>query len=245
MDAVTHLLFNHPISSIVAFEVSLLALFSVPHHHQRNRAVLCVLCAIAIISVYAAPLADESYCGRVWGFAWVIWLATFTKFLPTTVSPESKYWRHSHGFREAEDLESSDPQKIAWSASLVHNLRGVGWNWQIDGVVPHVESRRLQFVLGRCAQTAALLFVTDIFQHAMLKLYPTVTPDALSRNLTIRHSEWIHDCANKVIFGTSAYVTIQLNYVALSTMAVACHWSNPQVSIAIRRRSLLALNQRN
>jgi hypothetical protein len=97
-----------------------------------------------------------------------------------------------------------------------------------------VESRRLQFVLGKCAQTAALLLATDIFQHAMLRLYPTMTPDSLSKDFTIRHPGWLHDCANKVIFGISAYVTIQLNYVALSTMAVACHWSSPQVCSAIR-----------
>lgn len=244
MDAGTLQLLNHPISLIVAFEVSLLGLFSFPYHHQRNKAVLCALCAIAVLSIYTAPLADGSNCARLWGFAWVIWLATFMKFLPTTVSPESRYWRLSHGFREAEDLRSLDPHKIAWSASLVHNLRGVGWNWQIDGVIPQPESRRLQFVLGKFAQTAALLLATDIFQHAMLRIYPTMTPEALS-TITIRHPEWLHDCANKVVFGISAFVTIQLNYVALSTMAVACHWSNPQVCSALRQRLSPALNGRN
>lgn len=195
-DTVPRLL-SHPLFSIVAFEISLVVLFAIPNHQHRNRVVLCLLCAIAVVSIYAAPLAGDSNFARLWIFAWVLWLATFTNFVGTAVPPESRYWRHSHGFREAEDLRPLGPHKIAWSASLVHNLRGVGWNWQINGIIPPKESRRLRFVLGKGFQTAALLLVSNTLQQAMLRLYhdtsyPTQRPHDKSPRMVARLRQQSH-----------------------------------------------------
>jgi hypothetical protein len=170
-----------PIFSIITFEIFLLALFAVPGHQHRNKLVLCLLCAIAIASICAASLTDRSDYAQLWSFAWVSGLATFTKFIATTVPPETKYWRHANGIREAENLRSFGSRKIAWSTSLVHNMRGIGWNWQVNGILPQKDPRRLNFVLKNIMQITMLVFVTDVLHHSMLRLYSSMTTPDIAR----------------------------------------------------------------
>jgi hypothetical protein len=158
-----------PIFSIITFEVFLLALFAVSGHQHRNKVVLCLLCAIAIASICVASLA------------------TFTKFIATTVPPETKYWRHANGVREAENLRSFGSRKIAWSTSLVHDMRGIGWNWQVNGILPQKDPRRLNFVLKNIAQITMLVFVTDVLHHSMLRLYSSMTTPDIARRKSFKN----------------------------------------------------------
>jgi hypothetical protein len=165
-------------------------------------------------------------------FRLVPWLATFAKFVAITVPPERNYWTHTNGIREAENLGSLELGKITWSTSLVHNMRGIGWYWEVNGILPQKDLRRLKFVLKNIIQITMLVFATDVLHHSMLILHPSMISRPLPRDLTIRHPGWFHDCANKFLYGISAFLNSQSHYFALSTVAVACRWSVPQVCYA-------------
>lgn len=90
MNAVVPRLLSHPLFSIVAFEIFSSRPFCHPQPPTQDQSrLMSSLCdSSSELSIYAAPLAGDSNFARLWIFAWVLWLATFTKFVGTAVPPE-------------------------------------------------------------------------------------------------------------------------------------------------------------
>lgn len=116
----------------------------------------------------------------------------------------------------------------------------------MSGILPQKDVRRFKFVLKNIMQIIVLALTADTTHHAMLRLYPSKTPHVLPKDLTIRHSRWLHDLVNKALFGIFAFSKLQLHYVALARAAVACRHSIPEVSYVGHRKAfpeLLTLTQ--
>ena len=212
----------------VAFESALIVSLSLPNFPYRGHVVLITLLSLAAAITYTALSDHHVHYTQVWRFVWVPWLVTIEKFLRKDQVPEAAFWRMSQQVKEALDMESLSVSKLAWSTSLIHNFRGIGWNWQVKNVPSQNETRRHMFVVKRLYRLLLLFSAFDFLQQIAFRLFAPGIGSVSPALVTIRHRDWIHGFVNALVFGLTTVIQFDLIYSAISILPVACGFHPPQ-----------------
>ncbi|KXX77983.1 hypothetical protein MMYC01_201731 [Madurella mycetomatis] len=207
----------------------------------RHRRTVATVGTIALMSVcwIRANFTTDFGFAQPFSIAWSTYLATLEKIvlLPRGATPESSFWRIDRPAREATSYAAFGLSKIRWALTLIFNMRGVRWNYQVKNVPPVSAGRRLvsrtDFLLRRAAMAVYYLVMADLASQAAVTVLYTneatlVRGQVDSKYLHLRDGRSaVWSFLRAVVFGVQPYYMLQLQYAVLSLLAVSVQLSQP------------------
>lgn len=140
---------------------SLLALWSPPFPGRGVIFALIIGILLYLAEQQSFPTDPSTrYCRAM---LWSLCLNVVSNILFTV--PEKTYWRLGHP-REATFMGGFGRKKLKWAATLMANMRGIGWNFQVNGVPKgRMNEPRRNFIL-RTAMDFMMVSVILMFCSA-------------------------------------------------------------------------------
>lgn len=236
--------------------ISLPIAFASPPFAGRNIFFSSVIIALAVSAQFDPHFTNNLGVGQPFSQLWSVWFAALEKLFTASRTPhvggkpviglESLFWRNKRGQREAENLAAFGPAKLLWSLTLLCNLRGANWNYEVKNVpqLPASERRsRLHFLASRARKTLYTFFMADVVNQAWMQLFYVANTGSgytnigavNSRYLTIRDPDWIWRLVKTVAWGPLPYYTISFQYNLMSLVAVATTLSDPEVCLVLSK----------
>jgi hypothetical protein len=232
--------FREPTSSITPhvalYLVQFIALASPPF---RGRRVLfsSAIIALAIQSQLNPHFSNNVAIVQPFTIAWSYYMATLAKLLfSDPPGPEASYWRIDRPAKEALSYAAFGWRKLVWSVMLVFNQRGVRWNHQVKNVpaLPQtLRSSKTKFLLyqawqfGKCMMVADLLF--ELTRRLMFTTPDGRVGDMNSKYLTLDHADWRWSFAKALVFGSTPYFMLSMQYAQFAFVAVLLGLNKPEV----------------
>ncbi|KAH9948646.1 membrane bound O-acyl transferase family-domain-containing protein [Amylocystis lapponica] len=184
-------------------------------------AFTCVTFRIVTMFTMSTGDATQDY---PFGLAFVS--ALFNAFHLLLLSDPLKEFRHETDTVPPTDLPIL--RRVYWASSVVNNVRGVGWNYQVAHLPPPPTDTRRAFFIGRLYRIVWLYFVMDALQSFTLYiLNPMYLPeggDALP--LTAHGYIWL--CVNIACRWPYVYYLFLLQQSMLAVVHVALGLSEPR-----------------
>jgi len=202
--------------------LSLIALWSPPFYGRGVIFALIISILLYLAEQQSFPTDPSTrYCRAM---LWSICLNVVSNILFTI--PEKTYWRMGHP-REATYMRGFGWKKLRWAATLMANMRGVGWNFQVKGVPNGRKNESRRHFIFRQAMDLMMGSVILMFcsayigtrHHRYAPLPPTIT---LQERILMVFAIGIQSC-----FANS------LNYQGLSLLAVASGLDEPEVRLQL------------
>lgn len=119
---------------------------------------------------------------------------------------------------------------------MMFNTRGVRWNYEVKKLPPKPRMRKGSFLLGQALNFVKLLLVSDLFLQLSERLFWTSHIEGIestfydSKHLTISHPEWHWSFVKALVFAGGPYFFVNLQYVAVSIIAVGLSFSQVEAS---------------
>ncbi|EMD58400.1 hypothetical protein COCSADRAFT_176603 [Bipolaris sorokiniana ND90Pr] len=164
--------------------------------------------------------------------AWPHWLATIEKFLNHTPNPESALWPVDKQPGVALTWPAFGWRKLKWSVSLILNLRGIRYNFQVKNVpkTRFWSSERtgtLRFLTWQVVELALFMLMGDLVAQLSIRLF-FPTPGLDSMTLTIRDANWTASFGKALVFGAGPYFFINMQYILASIVCVGLGINRPE-----------------
>lgn len=189
-------------------------------------AIACLILSGGVVT-YFAPITLHQQAATLWSLAWVPWLSTLTKVIDSSGSPASKYWK------AAQDPTAVKVRplrcKLLWSLDLIHNFRGINWNWQIECPPGPVAHSRARYVLLNFVRIVALWLAFDVLCSITALTWRPLLASSPVTSASIRHESWMQDALSKAIFCIMPLIQFKLVHLIISTVTVACGCTDSQV----------------
>ncbi|KAI0401587.1 membrane bound O-acyl transferase family-domain-containing protein [Xylaria palmicola] len=165
--------------------------------------------------------------------SWSYYLATLAKLLFSgPEGPEAHFWRVDHPRQEALSYSAFSWKKIRWAFALVINQRGVRWNHQVKNVHPIRTQKKADFLVLQVWKFAKYLLVADLLFSLSRRLFFTNADGTIgpldSHSLTLRHADWRWSFAKALVFGSTPYFMLSMQYAQLAFVSVALGISMPE-----------------
>ncbi|KAK6827830.1 toxin biosynthesis protein [Apiospora arundinis] len=135
--------------------------------------------------------------------------------------PEHDYWRLDRPAHEAESMSGGwGWRKLAWSAALWANPRGIGWSHQIRGVRRgRGPAARWPFVWYQLRRYVAYYLIVDVMgMYTMRHFYHT---DVDLGTITVRAASWTRSFYNSWHLLLQVIAQLQFQYISCSMVTVA------------------------
>lgn len=215
--------------SVLVFESILVLCIAIPALHARPLWTIALLTMLGAMLTYAAPLGRHPSITHIWTVAWVPWLSTVSKVLVANGSLETRYWRKDGESRTSGTPVAQLVRKLYWSLDLIHNCRGIAWNWQVQRGPTSRASTPARFCIMNLVHLAALGLMYDAMNQINTALYSPLLLVPGMYPATIRHREWVRDAVHKICFGLLPVLQFNIIYISISISAVGTGLSSSQV----------------
>jgi hypothetical protein len=162
-------------------------------------------------------------------------MATLAKLLfSDDPGPEVNYWRSDKPVNEAAGYRGFGWRKLRWAMALALNQRGVRWNHQVKNVPKTPQPSTSRFLAYQAFQFVKCLLVADLLFELTRRLIFT-TPDGRvghmnSKYLTLRHGNWGWSFARALVFGSTPYFMLNMQYAQFAFLGVLSGLSKPEVT---------------
>lgn len=229
----------------VGLHIGLLAaqflLLAGPPFAGRNGVVVLVVLGMAAAVHVAGPTSPHAADAQPYTLLWPVYLSTIEKAVSAARSSstiEASYWRRDRGPSEAARLSAFGWAKSRWAAALLVNPRLVRWNLEAKNVPsPPVVRGRLAFVALQTVALVKMVLVTDFLLQMGIRLFWTPSgPDTVyadSKHLTIGDASLPWSFVKTLVFACGPYFFMNMQYVAVSLIAVLLRLSQPVVCAAL------------
>ncbi|GMG23940.1 unnamed protein product [Aspergillus oryzae var. brunneus] len=205
-----------------------------PHFHGRRTLAATTILSLAAIAQYNR-FTNNPGVANLFALAWPHWLSAVEKIVfASPGGPEADLWRVDRVPREAMSWPVFGWRKVKWAVTLLLNLRGIRWSFQVKNV-PKMPERmtRGQFLRWRLGELVWVLLMTDLVSQMMLRFFFTDAAGAVgnldSKYITIRDARWGWSLLKALTFGLGPYFFINMQYLVVSILAVAMGISRPEL----------------
>lgn len=156
---------------------------------------------------------------------WPWYLGTIAHLM--LAKPEHEYWRLDKPEHEAEKM-SFGPQKLAWSAALWVNPRGINWSQQIRGIRRgSAPTTRWRFVFHQLQSYLLYYLIVDVMMVYTLRHFYHLGVDVAT--VTVRADSWARSCYNSWHMLLQVIAQLQFQYLVCSMTTVALGIYEPKV----------------
>ncbi|KAK2874944.1 hypothetical protein FQN49_001918 [Arthroderma sp. PD_2] len=217
----------------------------------------------ALAAMTILTLAVVAQCNRftnnpglanLFALAWPHWLSALEKIVfASPGGPEADLWRVDRVAREAVAWPTLGWRKIKWAVTLLLNLRGIRWSYQVKNVPPVPGLDRMsrgRFLLWRLVELVLVVLMADLVSQMGLRFFYTDAAGVVgaldSKYLSIRDHRLGWSFLKALTFGLGPYYFINMQYLVVSIVAVATGISRPSVSINFQnKRDRIVKNETN
>ena len=201
----------------ILLPLSQLLCLSLPPFRLRSAVFVPWILYLAY-GTYTNHMGDTVASRALSGMHWTVFLGTLCKLV--WARPEHDFWRLDRIQGEGITMSAFSPRKLRWAASLVFNLRGIGWNWQVKGVPAHrAPQQKAQFLVYQFGDWVKYYIITDLLGLYFETYHHAEGPALASLNLWDQHS-LARSAANALFAGAKLYYPIQMNYTLASMISV-------------------------
>ncbi|PSN66993.1 hypothetical protein BS50DRAFT_588029 [Corynespora cassiicola Philippines] len=178
---------------------------SSPPFPFRRPLAIATLTALALWA-QLSPWTHNPGPANFAALAWPHWLATIEKFLNHTPNPESALWPVDNAPGVALTYPAFGWRKVKWAVSLILNLRGVRYNFQVKNV-PKArfwgteKGGTVRFLMWQALELGWFMLVGDLVAQLSGRwLFAPAGADSME--LTIRDADWRYILASIVCVAT-------------------------------------------
>jgi hypothetical protein len=242
----------------VAVHLGLLAVQLVvlagPPFAGRNALAVAAVVALAAAAHVTGPASPNAAEAQPYTLLWPVYLATVEKAVTaarSSSSIERCYWRYDRGAYEAARMRPFGLAKCRWAAALLVNPRLVRWNLEAKNVPPPITTPKAKFLGAQLVALVKMVLITDFLLQMGIRLFWTPPPGAGARfadskHLSIRDPALGWSFFKTLLFACGPYFFMNMQYVAVSLVAVTLQLSQPIVcapsALLLHRLLLLHAN---
>lgn len=232
-----HHTLREPSASIVPhislYLVQVVALAS-PHFRGRKHVFAVIILVLCIYAHIYPHFTNNVGLAQPFTIAWSYYMATLAKLVFSGPSgPEGEYWHVDRQKQEALGYRAFGWRKIRWALALIFNQRGVRWSHETKNVHPVEKTGKAEFLLLQAWNVLEYLLVADLLFNLSRRLFFTgldgVVGNVSGRELTLRHPSWRWSFFKALVFGSTPYFMLSMQYSLLAFLAVALGISHPVV----------------
>ena len=162
-------------------------------------------------------------------------MATLVKLLLSgDEGPEAHFWRLNSAEKEALEFRAFGWAKLKWALALIANQRGIGWNHEVKNVPPVKTRRKSVFLAAQAFQFFKCMLIADLLGQMSIRLFYTSPNGQVgqmnSKYLTLHHNEMRWSFLKSLVFASTPYFMLSMQYAQFAFVAVAVGLSKPEVS---------------
>lgn len=226
-----------PSASIVPhislYLVQVIALAS-PRFKGRKHVFAVIILVLCIYTQIYPHFTNNVGLAQPFTIAWSYYLATLAKLVFSGPSgPEGEYWHVDRQKQEALGYRAFGWHKIRWALALILNQRGIRWSHETKNVHPVEKTGKAEFLLLQAWNVLKYLLIADLLFNLSRRLFFTgfdgVVGTVSGRELTLRHPSWRWSLFKALVFGSTPYFMLSMQYSLLALTAVALGISHPKV----------------
>ncbi len=216
---------NGSISPHILLPLSQMLCLTLPPFKYRKHIFIPIIASLAY-ATYTNHFGNTVESRAMSGIHWTVFLGTLEKLMFD--HPETDYWRQDRTHGEATKM-SPGPTKLRWATSLMSNLRGIGWNYQVKGVPPSsAPQNKWSFLLHQCIKYVRCHIITDLLHVYFMKYHYLEGVNIAF--LDLRAASWTRSFCNAFCAGAKLYFPIQMNYTLASIISVLLGICQPKAS---------------
>ena len=218
---------------ISLYFIQILALLAPPFRGRRE-IFSGIIIALAVQAHLYPHWTNEVSQAQPCSIGWSYYMATLAKLLFSgDEGPEAHYWRIDKPVKEALSFAAFGWKKLVWSLMVVFNQRGVRWNHQVKNVPPVMEKRKARFLLLQAYQFLKCMLIADLLFELSTHWFFT-SPDGQignmnSKYVTLRHQDWRWSFLKSLVFASTPYFMLSMQYAQFAFVAVLLGFSSPEV----------------
>jgi len=197
------------------------------------------VCVIAIVSLVilaqASRFTNDVAIANFAALSWPHYISTLEKLIFSgPQGPEAAFWRSDRNFGEALSFVPFSSAKIKWAITLLINLRGVDWNFEITKNIPRKGwryTKRSRFLFLQVIEFILIALMADLVAQTSVRAFftpPSGWKALNSKCITLRDSDLGWSFFKTLIFGLGPYYFINMQYLFCSIIAVALGVSKPK-----------------
>ena len=206
-----------------------------PRGTLRKDVYFAVTLGVFMITIYHPHFTNDLGLAQPFSIFWPSLLSTLEKICLTgDQGPEVQFWRVDKRPSEATLFQSFGFSKIKWALTLLINLRGIRWNFQVKNVPQRSPIRsRSFFCLKQTLWAVYYFLLADLTSQLSIRFLYTLPDDKLvsstERSMTLYHTKWYWSIAKCYVFGATPYFMMNMQYTLASVWCVLLHISKPEV----------------
>ena len=141
--------------------------------------------------------------------------------------PEHHFWRNDRPEHEAEFLAAFGPRKIMWAISMLINMRGVRWNYEVKNVHRLPKSSKTQYLMKQLGYLIYHLAMADIVTQVVYQMFlQGELHDA--KSLSLRDGNTSQSFLARLCFGMTIYYMMQIIYGVCAMITVGLNISKKE-----------------
>ncbi|KAJ8069763.1 hypothetical protein OCU04_000182 [Sclerotinia nivalis] len=199
-----------------------------------RRPFFCI--AIIVLAIWAhfhPHFTNNIALAQPFTIAWSYYMNTLAKLIFSgEEGPEAHYWRIDKPPKEAISYAAFGIQKLRWAIMLVFNQRGIRWNFQIKNVPASPKESRGKFLIRQALQFGKCMFIADLLFELTKHWIFTPSGAALgeldSKYLTLWDPDLRWSFAKALVFGSTPYFMLSMQYAQFAFLAVLLGLSKPE-----------------
>jgi len=203
----------------------------------RGRKTLTVAAIVGLSAAcHVNQFTTNLGLANLFALAWPHYLLTLAHFCRSSPEgPEGDLWHLDHGPKEALSFPALSWRKLSWAVSILVNLRGIRWTYEVGHVPRRVKQGekedRGRFLLLQLVDLGWLILMVDLVSQLSSRLFfldpATSQPYISSKHLSLASPRWQWSLAKAFLYGAGPYFFINIQYVVCSIVGVALGLNGP------------------
>lgn len=235
----------HPANGSIIPHLLLLAaqllILAGPRQLPGRRIVAATVILTLAVVAQCNRFTNNPGLANLFALAWPHWLSALEKTVfASPGGPENDLWRIDRATREAIAWPALGWRKIKWAVTIVLNLRGIRWSYQVKNVPPVAgldRMSRTRFLIWRLTEFGLVILMADLVSQMGRRLFFSDAAGVVgtldSKYITVSDHRLGWSFLKALTFGLGPYYFINMQYLVVSIVAVALGISRPSVSLSL------------
>ena len=202
-----------------------------PQFRFRRHVFAAILVALFAMSRFHLHFSNDLAVVQPFILGWLAFLSALEKIVfSSDKGPEHHFWRIDRPAHEAEVLGAFGPMKLGWATAMLFNMRGVRWNYEVKNIPALSKSTKARYLVKQVAYLMYCLVMADIVSQVWFQLFFAAGAQD-TKYLSLRSGPLLRSFVATLTFGMTSYYIIQIQYVAVSIIAVGLDLSKQEVRV--------------
>ncbi|EFE29743.1 aminotransferase GliI [Trichophyton benhamiae CBS 112371] len=232
----------HPANGSIIPHLLLLAaqllILAGPRQLPGRRIVAATVILTLAVVAQCNRFTNNPGLANLFALAWPHWLSALEKTVfASPGGPENDLWRIDRATREAIAWPALGWRKIKWAVTILLNLRGIRWSYQVKNVPPVAgldRMSRVRFLIWRLTEFALVILMADLVSQMGRRLFFSNAAGVVgtldSKYITVSDHRLGWSFLKALTFGLGPYYFINMQYLVVSIVAVALGISRPSLT---------------